>query len=55
MLTEYIIPVLGVVVALGYFSTFGSPSSTNKPAYGGKRKSKSSRNKQKRSSTSKKR
>ena len=53
-----IIPILGVVVAIGYFGLtggFGSSSSTNQPTYGGKRKSRSSRNKQKRSSTSKKR
>ncbi len=53
-----IISILGVVVAIGYFGLtggFGSSSSTNQPTYGGKRKSRSNRNKQKRSSTSKKR
>ena len=59
MSLEYIIPILGIVVALGYFDStggFGSSSNTNQPTYGGKKnKSKHNKHKYKRSSTSKKR
>ena len=58
MSSEYVIPILGMVVALGYFGLtggFGSTSNTNQPTYGGKKKTKHNRYKHKRSFTSKKR
>lgn len=59
MLSDYVLPILGIVVAVGYFGMtggFGSSSSTNQPTYGGKKnKSKHNRHKHRKSSTSKKR
>ena len=56
MNSSLLIPILGVVVALGYFGLtggFGSPSSTNQPTYGGKRRSRQNRHKHKRHHTMK--
>ena len=51
--SSLIIPILGVVVALGYFGLTGGFGSSNQKTYGGKHSSRHNRHKHKRRHTMK--
>ena len=53
MSSSYILPVLGIVVALGYFGLTGGFGSPSQKTYGGKNRSRHNRNKHKRRHTMK--